>query len=719
MIKALLKIFFIGITLYSIFLAILLTFIFTPISNDAIQKNQDLHASKIKLLEEQLYKPLLNIEYSNISDIVDPFIANNNVVFFEVKLLDYFLTTDNLLANSSNVKTKDWVLGDIAIDDKYGTLEKTNDIVYRFINNDTYLFERPIKVKFQAVNEETMANSISTISFKLPEFYVKEIEPLSFSKEKLKTILDIKNISFEKEYKLSSGQRFASLRFSYHQNHVVEEIYTLLTTIISIYSIVFVVIFALYFLISYILMSSYIVRHLDNLLLYMNDIENNKFYKFKTKTLKHQHVIDLADVASKLSKKLAAIINELNVNKDLLEQQISIDPLTKLPNRKMYEIELKSLFITHVDSYIGKIKLLCLKDFAQNNDQDEIDQFIQDFSRTIKISFEKYTHKFSSIFRLYGSEFVFVSKHSTFDQISDVFEELDKLFAPLKKEHNIEGKLFHGIALPLYKYTSIPKINKDLDDLYEKTLNNDKTHYVIDNDDIDQESEKLEKTIKSIIKNNAFTIGTKFDTFSFMDPDELLIQEIAPNLIDTEGKNIPIGTFISVAEALNIAVEFDKNVILKTFREVRRKELSHQVAVNISISSMCDDNFINWLEAQALYEYKDVLDRVVFSITSFAANANFEKFKTFTQRLKEVNAQALLKRYNYNDLNMEQLESLHLNYIRVHKDYTTHIDHEREVILRNMVSLSNLNQIKVLGDVVTNQHDYDVIKNLRFYGTSR
>jgi EAL domain-containing protein (putative c-di-GMP-specific phosphodiesterase class I) len=68
---------------------------------------------------------------------------------------------------------------------------------------------------------------------------------------------------------------------------------------------------------------------------------------------------------------------------------------------------------------------------------------------------------------------------------------------------------------------------------------------------------------------------------------------------------------------------------------------------------------------------------------------------------------------------MQELEQVHLNYIRIHKDYTNNIDHEREVIIRNIINFANLQNVKILGDIISNKHDYEIAKKLRFYGTSR
>lgn len=719
MIISFVKIFFIGLIIYLSVGFFIFQYIFIPLKEQIITNQNKVINNNIKLFETLIEKPLLHIEYAKINNLSEEFIVNNGIQELHFKLLEYYVTRENLLNNSSNIKEHDWILGDISIDNKFGEIKKVGDSIYQFIYNDEYNFNIPIKVKFQALNEEKMENSISTVNFKLPEYLITKKVIEDKIKRKLQNIWDLQDQSYEKTFLLPNNQPYASISFSYHQHKIVDRLYSFLEETFKTYTIGFTFIFFLYFIISYIFTRSLIFRHLTKLQEYIIDIENNKFYKYDASILKNKKLIKIAESLGILSKKMAAIINELNVNKDLLEQQVSIDNLTKLPNRKIFEADLKSLFITHVDSHIGKIKLVSLSELSSLNNQDAIDQYIQEFARIIEHSFQKFSNNFSTIYRIYGSEFVFIIKHSNYDQALDIFEDLDIEINEFKEKYSIEKHVFKGVAIPLHKYTSIKNIYEDLDQLYENSIEEEQSHYVLDNESISDEDEKLEKTIQSIIKNDAFTISTKFDTYSFDEEPELIMQEIAPNLIDTEGKEIPIGTFIGVAESLKIAIEFDKNVILKTFKYIRKNEIKHELAINVSISSICEDSFVTWLETQTLYDYKDLLPNVVFSITSFAANTNFEKFEEFTNRLARFNAKVILKRFSYNDLSMQELEQVHLNYIRIHKDYTNNIDHEREVIIRNIINFANLQNVKILGDIISNKHDYEIAKKLRFYGTSR
>jgi len=253
----------------------------------------------------------------------------------------------------------------------------------------------------------------------------------------------------------------------------------------------------------------------------------------------------------------------------------------------------------------------------------------------------------------------------------------------------------------------------------QEHLNYNDLYYIEESQKQDENALKLEKIVTSIIENDAFALSYKFDTFLFSDPTVLTMQEVSPNLLNTDGNPIPIATFISVAEHLRLAIQFDKQLIIKTLKYIKQYKIEHDLAINISISSLNDSSFNTWLESQLLFYDKETIERVVFSVTTFAVKNNYEKFAKFISDVKKFNGRILLKRFSYNDLTLAQLEHLDLDFIRVHKDYTTNIDTDRGVLLKNIVSFSEIHDIHLLGDMVTLEKDYELLKKLNFYATCR
>lgn len=709
------------LVLYSTIIFGSFTLLFPTIKQDAITKQNKITQLEIKNFETDIRPLILNNQYTKLSEIIEEIQTKKILTKFTLQYTNYFITVDSLLEHSNNIKTKDWILSDISIDNKYGELIKYSDTIYKFLPDEDYDTIEPIEIKFQALNDRNMQNSISTISFLLPETIEDDInqEENNQLKEILKEILKLTNTTVKKPFKLGNTDNFALFKYTIDNNIILQIIYQELLSLLVIISLIFILIILPFILFTYYIHFTTVIKYLKQLEKYSDDILHKKFYKFDLKRIKQKNIINLAKTINNLSKNMATILNELNVNKDALELQISTDTLTNLPNSKIFEHDMKALFITDIKSYISLIRLEFLKVFSANNSQVKTNELIIDFVTVLKDVMKEKNDKHANIYRFYGSEFMIISKLTNYEIMNDILQTIEKKSLQVSQKYEVNQKLYHSVAIPFDHYSTTDNLLKQTEELYNKTIENTSSYYLQNSEAINEKDARLEKVIKSIITNDAFTISQKFDTFLFDEPDTLVMQEVAANLLNTDGTNIPIGTFIAVAEHLKIATEFDKQMVIKTFKYIKKNNIIHDLAVNISISSLNDPSFITWLESQILYDYKNIIDKVVFSVTTFAVKNNFEMFLKFSHQIKTFKGRILLKRFNYNDLTLEQLEDLHLDFIRVHKDYTTSIDNERELILKNIVNFGTIHDVFILGDIVSSDEDYKKLKELRFFATSR
>ncbi|HIP11223.1 MAG TPA: EAL domain-containing protein [Arcobacter sp.] len=708
------------IFLYVILLLGTLSFIFKPIKDEIISAKTTINSIYINNFELKVKKQILNNNYDSLVDEMIQLKETNILNNIEVKYLKYYITVESLLKHSDNIKTKDWVLNDVSIDSRFGNIKKYSDTIYVFTPDEDYEKEEYIDIKFQALNDTNMQNSISSIRFILPKIeFLQNEEKSNKAKEYLKSIFNLQVIYKEKFFYLDNGDNFASIKYTINNNAAFKKIYETLVTLLIYFTILYFLIVFLILSSNYVLMQTMIVKYLKELEAYINDVLDNKFYKFNEKKLKHKNIIKIAKSISKISKKTSSIINELNVNKSTLELQLSTDNLTKFPNSKIFENDLKSLFLTDIKSYISLVKLETLKNFVKNNSQKDTDQLILSFANILKTTIEKVHGSHSTIYRSYGSEFIIISKFADFKLINTILSDITDNINILREDFKLDEKIIFSTSIPFDHYSTTQRILEKLEKVHEERIVTLDTFYIEKPDEANEKDLQLEKVVTSIIKNDAFSLSYKFDTYLFMEENILIMKEVSANLLSTDGSVIPIGTFIAVAEHKQLAIDFDKQLIIKVFKFINKNNIDYILAINISISSINDDSFINWLEAKLLYDYKDVINNIVFSVTTFAAKNNFDTFVKFSNSVKKFNGKILLKRFSYNDLKLEELESLNLDYIRVHKDYTTNIDEKRKVVLKNIVNFSVIHDIHILGDLVSNQSDYDILKGLRFYGTSK
>jgi len=664
---------------------------------------------------------LLDHRYTKIKEHMENFVASNIVDQLDIKYTNYYITVNNLLQNSNNIKTKNWVLNDVTMDIKYGEIEKLGDIAYKFIPAQDYNFASDIEIKFQASNDITMENSISNINFGLPKVSIKpnQIEKSIFD-EQLEKLIAVERKTIKKSFFIDNSNQFAILHCVTNSGELTTDIKNSLILIWKYYTVIFLVILLIAFGFHIYLQKVTFIQTLKEVDIYLQDVLNNNFHKFKgIEKIKQQNLLSVANNIIVLTKRVSALKNELTNNRNTIELKISSDALTKLPNKKIFELDMKTLFISDSKSYITKLKLEVLKSFSKENKVEKIDELIIDFVTMIEETTKTTPTQNTKLYRLYGSEFVMIIEHTDYNKTRELFNLIAHNQQKVKTKYNLEENLFYAVSIPFDRYGTIDKTLDDMEKLYTRTIGEHDLFYIEESQKQDEVALKLEKTVTSIIENDAFSLSYKFDTFLFSEPEKIIMKEVSPNLLNTDGNPIPIATFISVAEHLRLAIQFDKQLIIKTLKYIKQYKIDYDLAINISISSLNDTSFNTWLESQLLFYDKEVIDRVVFSVTTFAVKNNYDKFAKFISDVKKFNGRILLKRFSYNDLTLAQLEHLDLDFIRVHKDYTTNVDTDRGVLLKNIANFSDIHDIKLLGDMVSSDKDYEILKKLNFYATCR
>ncbi len=198
------------------------------------------------------------------------------------------------------------------------------------------------------------------------------------------------------------------------------------------------------------------------------------------------------------------------------------------------------------------------------------------------------------------------------------------------------------------------------------------------------------------------------------------MQEAFTNIKDKDGNNIPIGTFVSIAEKYEKIVDFDKKVIEKVIKHIISNNIRHDIAINLSLESINNTAFIAWIKNKIL-ENKNIASQLVFSVTSYAVAKNVDKFKFFADEVHKCGAKIIIKRFESKFIPLNNLKDFNLDYIRLARDYTNDVykDYSKQSFIQSISELGTLLNIKVLAENVKNDEDMEFLKKYNLYAVSR
>jgi len=200
----------------------------------------------------------------------------------------------------------------------------------------------------------------------------------------------------------------------------------------------------------------------------------------------------------------------------------------------------------------------------------------------------------------------------------------------------------------------------------------------------------------------------------------VVMEEAFTQAKDKNNELIPIGTFISIAEKYDKILDFDKAVVKKVIQHIKDTNITHSISINLSLDSVFDIKFKNWLKAIVL-ENKEIASQLVFSVTAYGAAKDVETFKYFIEAIHKAGAKIIIKRFETKFIPLDNIKDFNLDYIRLARDYTDGIckDSSKKGFVEAMQELSSLLTIKVFAENVKDDDDFKIVKDIGLYGASR
>jgi EAL domain-containing protein (putative c-di-GMP-specific phosphodiesterase class I)/GGDEF domain-containing protein len=659
-----------------------------------------------KLLVNEYKKEILNTD----------FISNVKIKYNKI-----ILSKENLIFQNNNLGNSSWNLADVTTDAKFGEIKRIEGTsFFEFIPSSNFNLNEKLIIKYQLFRNSEIMNFIVTIDPNLlnnENIQNKNEEIFGIYKYFYNMKLDE---SITEDLKVGDIN-YATIEYSINDYNLEKEVCEYFNKLLFLVFILFIpiIIFVFYY-VKYVEKKYVIapIKYLDNIVL---DILEHKFTRINNKTINtNSEYKNLIGNITKLSNQIASLVNELNINKESMERSLLTDNLTGLYDKKMFDIDMKSVFVSSMEGYIFLLKIAKLSQIENANGTVKTDDFILSYVNVINNIIFLYKNNKITFYRIHGSEFIILVKDINYtESISFSNSIINGLNTEIYKNYKLPDNIFHIGGAPIDKYGTIDSIFDLLSyaylDAVSKGINGFK---IIEENEIHSEVKIAEEKVKYIIDNNFFNISFIFDSYSF--DDELLIRELKPILRDQKGTEIAIGSFMAISEKLNLNTTFDRQVIIKTLEYLRNNKINYKIAINLSIKTIVDKEFIKFLK-DLVYEDKNIVNNILFSITSYTASVYKFEFIKFVKELNELKFEILLKRFKTKEYSLEDLSEVKIGYIKIDKDLTHNIHNDlvKKHRIKNIVVYAEVNDIKLIVENVESDQDYRFLSKLDLYAVNR
>ncbi|MFA7084881.1 MAG: EAL domain-containing protein [Arcobacteraceae bacterium] len=651
---------------------------------------------KIDLVINDLQEKILTSRNESIQNILQTSLNTLPLYYIKLQYKNYFFTKENLIKNSNYPHNQEWELNEVTSDARNGyTLLQPNNM-YRFYNTTFANLDEPISFKVLLYKNQTIINTFSSLQFK---YFLQKQEVQTDDKTQIlkREIYFLDEPMADFEYVIDASMLVQEIK-------TLQKKYLLDTFYICFLGLLFSSL--LYFLIVKKFLLDPIIEFKNS----MNDaLENEFMHKLDTKKGYNPDIDEAFSLLNKILRKYIGVVNELNINKGILERKVFTDDLTGLPNQKVFELDLKNMFIVGSDGFVGSIKLEALGGFTKEFGAALANHLIEEFTHVVQNKFYEINLQEASLYRFFGSEFAIILKNEEENKVLEFAQFLNEELKELQSRYEVKGTLCTFSFVPFDKYGTIDSILHALSGAYNIAKTKEENYYIVSPAEVLDKFQFLEQEVREIIEKNSFEITFGFNTHTTEDEHKLIMKEAIPILYDKNREKFSIGVFISIAEKINLAPQFDKHIIEEVVKYIKNNEIDYSIAINLSMLSLKDSEFVNWLHSLFLYN-KNISQYMVFSMTSYNASTNIEIFKNFVEEIHRFGSKIILKRFSSNDFTVEQLEELHLDYLRISKDYTSNIakDRDKKHFLRTIVNFGQSHDIMIIGDSIKDEKDIEI-----------
>lgn len=711
------------LSIFLFFLVLLFGLLFSNFKEKAYINAKKDYELNIDRFTNKFEDKILLFDKLSIEDYIKDARNTNYIKNIKIKLNKYFLNKENLVFQTKSFSDTSWNLADITTDIKFGEIRKIgNSSYFEFIPSAGFNLTENLIVKYQLFKNNEIINFIVPIDLNLVNNQDIELSKLSFNWI-FEYFYDIKiDEIITRDLKIDD-LTYATIEYILDDFILKQEVNDYFNKLLILVVVLFLPIAILIIYYDKYLENKYVVKPIMYLDKVVSDIIDHKFTNIENKIFDDSNEYNnLLKNISKLSNKVASLVNELNINKETLERNLLTDNLTGLYDKKMFDIDMKSMFVLSVEGYIFLLKIGKLNQIENSNGTLKTDDFILSYVNIINNIIHLYNNNNNiNFYRFHGAEFIILAKDMNNLAATDFSNKvINTLLSEISKTYKLPNDIFHIGGAPINKYGTIDSIIDLVNEAYSEAVSNGGNGYkILEESKINEEVRKTELKVKQIIENNDFEITFAFDSYSFED-DKLLMRELKPILKDDDGNILPIGSFIAISEKLELNKKFDQEIILKALSYIKKNRIDYKIAINLSMKTVSDAEFIQFLE-ELVIENEDFVNNILFSITSYSAFAYKKEFVAFVEQLNNIGIKILVKRYKTKEYSLEELSDIKIDYIKIDKDLTQNIHNDlvKKHRIKNIIVFAEVNDVKVMVENVESDKDYAFLSKLDLYAVNR
>jgi EAL domain-containing protein (putative c-di-GMP-specific phosphodiesterase class I)/GGDEF domain-containing protein len=425
--------------------------------------------------------------------------------------------------------------------------------------------------------------------------------------------------------------------------------------------------------------------------------------------------ISLNNMSRKIKSTISVLYNKL----DLMGASLLCDDLSGLYKKSVFETDIMNLMMAYTPAYFFIIKLDSLPDLVRERGNESIDQFLKAFAEKLKNTCEQYPNIIMRPYRFYGGEFAMLVNNGNIEQIESIANTLNSDFTELGQLYSKLDLVHIGVVRVNSVCTPNSLLNSAYEAFEQARLIGANSYYIRSNDDFSRDILNWKELVCNCIDKGDFSLSYISKITAFQT-EQLIIEEASAQVYDSNNQLVAIGPFISIAEELAKIIDLDKGVINKVLEHINSDNISHAIAVNLSIDTIKNIGFHLWLE-KLIKINPLITQQIVFSFSTYAVVKQVEAYRDFIEVIHHWGGRVMIKRFDTQSMSLEFIKTLKPDFIRLSREISNGVSAslQKYEFIQAMQQMGFLLDITILAENVQLDTDYYSLKSIGITGASR
>lgn len=404
------------------------------------------------------------------------------------------------------------------------------------------------------------------------------------------------------------------------------------------------------------------------------------------------------NAVNRMSMKLSKMFTQLSDQSEKYRQFAYSDSLTKVGNRRAFELSLRQMLTDSEQHSHGFLVIIRCSSLAHVNNAygGEVgDSYLLNISETIKkIASHSFPH--FNLYRLNGADFSLIIEGCTKKQCTALLEELSTTFLSLEKTEYEQGTAHIG-ATEFLCGDDLKATMEKVDSALAIASTASPRWQLASNLSVSQGNEAWREKIQKLID-----IGTAdFAKQPIVSKaGEVVYEEWfarLPNKITSE--SLPMAQLVPASVRLDFAEKLDQMILSEALSKI--SAAPGIVGINVSRVSLLDDEFQAWLLSK-LPEFGDACTKLVLEIPERALVNDVNQLSGFVKKLKQLGVKITVERFGAQLAGITHLRDIRPDYLKLDGRFIRNIQNEpdNQLFVQSLVSIAHGLNIEIIAEMV-------------------